>query len=103
MGAAGTAAVPLRALVPTMHYDMQLVIETEGTVDTFRGIPGEVLLLGGSKSPAYLKVSLRALSSVLPAARLVELVGLDHVAADNSGNPQRVADELRRFFSAPTL
>ena len=102
VGVARADDVPLRALVPTMHYDVQLVIETEGALETFRAIPGDVLLMGGSRSPAYLKASLRALGNVLPAARHVEFRGLDHVAADNTGNPQRVAEELRRFFSAPT-
>jgi hypothetical protein len=51
-GAASRDDVPLRALVPTMHYDAQLVLETEGTLHTFASMPAEVLLLGGSKSPA---------------------------------------------------
>ena len=91
--------VPLRALVPTMHYDAQLVIETEGTLQTFKATPAEVLLLGGAKSPAYLKSSLDALSRVLPNSRRVELAGCDHLAPDNSGQPQRVAQELRSFFA----
>ncbi len=93
--------VPLRTLVPTMHYDAQLVIETEGTLDTFRNIPAEVLLMGGSRSPAYLKTSLRGLSHILPRAQRIAFVGLDHLAADNSGKPDQVAIQLRRFFSSP--
>jgi hypothetical protein len=77
--AASRDDVPLRALVPTMHCDAQLVIETEGTLQAFTAMPAEVLLLGGSKSPAYLKTSLDALSSVLPHARRVELHGCDHL------------------------
>ncbi len=91
--------VPLRALVPMMHYDAQLVIETEGTIGTFRAVPGEVLLLGGTRSAPYLKTSMNALRTVLPHAKFVALAGLDHLAADNGGKPERVAEELRRFFS----
>jgi hypothetical protein len=58
-----------------------------------------VLLLGGSKSPAYLKKSLLGLERVLPNVRRVEFAGVGHVAADNSGKPEMVAAELRRFFS----
>jgi hypothetical protein len=37
---------------------------------------------------------------VLPYARRVELKGLDHQGPDDSGDPERVASELRRFFAA---
>jgi pimeloyl-ACP methyl ester carboxylesterase len=90
--------VQLKDLVPTMHYDAQLVIQSEGTLESFREIRAEVLLLGGTRSAAYLKLSLHALSNVIPHAELVEFPGLDHLAVDNSGKPERVAQELRRFF-----
>jgi hypothetical protein len=82
-----------------MHYDAQLVLETEGTLHTFASTPAEVLLLGGDKSPAYLRTSLNALASVLPRAQRVELADCGHLAPDNSGEPARVAHELRSFFA----
>jgi hypothetical protein len=97
--AAANDDVPLKALVPTMHYDAQLVVESEGSLASFRGVRAEVLLLGGSKSPAYLKKSLLGLERVLPNVRRVTLPGVAHLAADNSGKPEMVAAELRRFFS----
>ncbi len=97
--AASPDDVPLRALVPAMHYDAQLVLETEGTLHTFAGTPADVLLLGGSKSPAYLKTSLDALASVLPRAQRFELAGCGHLAPDNVGDPERVAQELGSFFA----
>ena len=99
-GADGGDDVPLRALVPTMHYDVQLVLETEGTLRTFASTPAEVLLLGGGKNPAYLKTSLDALASVLPRAERIELADCGHLAPDNSGEPARVAHELRPFFAS---
>jgi pimeloyl-ACP methyl ester carboxylesterase len=98
--AASRHDVPLRTLVPTMHYDAQLVLETEGTLHTFASTPADMLLLGGSKSPAYLKTSLDALASVLPRAQRAELTGCDHLAPDNSGAPERVAQKLRSFFAS---
>jgi pimeloyl-ACP methyl ester carboxylesterase len=92
--------VPMKALIPTMHWDAQLVIETQGTPDRFKAMPAEVLLLGGSKSARYLTTALDGLSSVLPITRRVELPGVGHLAADNSGRPERVAQELRRFFTS---
>jgi pimeloyl-ACP methyl ester carboxylesterase len=93
--------VALQALVPTMHYDAQLVIESEGSLASFRDVHTEVLLLGGTKSPAYLKKSLLGLERVLPNVSRVTFPGVGHLAADNSGKPEMVAAELRRFFSAP--
>ena len=96
--------VPMRMLAPTLHYDFQLVVETSGTLEGFRAVRAEVLLLGGSKSPAYLKVALDALQKVLPQASRIEFPGLDHAASwntDRGGQPEPVAQELRRFFAQP--
>ncbi len=99
---AANGDVTMRALAPTLHDDFQLVIETDGALETFRAIRADVLLLGGSESPAYLKVALDALEKVLPNARRVELAGAGHGASGNSdrgGKPELVAKELRRFFA----
>lgn len=91
--------VPLEALIPTMHFDAQLVTETESAWKRFEPIRAKVLLLGGSKSQNFLHSALDALSSILPHAGRVEFKGLDHMACDNRGKPQVVAAELRRFFA----
>jgi len=83
-----------------MHYDAQLVLHSEGTLHQYSTVPAEVLLLGGSQSPRYLRRTLDALEDVLPHVRRVELAGVGHVAADNSGKPEIVARELRRFFTS---
>ncbi len=90
--------VPLKTLIPTMHFDTQLVAEMEGSLENFKAIRAEVLLLGGSQSQEYLKAVLDALGSVLPHARRVEYPGLGHLATDNDGKPELVAQDLRRFF-----
>ena len=94
--------VPMRALAPTLHYDFELVAETSGSLERYRAIAADVLLLGGSKSPAYLKRALAALETELPKAARLELRGVGHAAAwnaDRGGEPARVADVLRRFFA----
>jgi pimeloyl-ACP methyl ester carboxylesterase len=94
--------VTMRMLAPTLHYDFQLVIDMNGALERFGAVHTDVLLLGGSKSPAYLKAGLDALEKVLPQVRRVELPGLGHEAsgnADRRGQPERVAQELRRFFA----
>jgi len=91
--------VPIRALVPTQHYDMMIVQETADTMEDYRSVGADVLLLGGSKSPAFLKRSLDALERDLPNVRRKTLDGLDHLSAANDGKPEVVAEELRRFFT----
>jgi pimeloyl-ACP methyl ester carboxylesterase len=100
-GHPGPDGVALRALVPTMRYDAQLVVESEGTLDDYATLVTPVLLLGGSRSASYLSRSLDALQQVLPNATRVELPGVGHTAPDNTGDPLRVADQLRGFFDDP--
>jgi len=90
--------VPIKALIPTMHYDPRLVLETRGAIERFRAVQARVLLLGGSRSQPYLKAALDALNAVLPKAERIEFSGVGHLAAENSGQPHRVAQELLRFF-----
>jgi pimeloyl-ACP methyl ester carboxylesterase len=90
--------VPIKELIPTMHFDTQLVFETEEQIERYRLVRAQVLLLGGSQSHKYLRTALDALEVTLPDAKRVELLGVGHVAAANGGQPERVAQELRQFF-----
>jgi pimeloyl-ACP methyl ester carboxylesterase len=94
--------VTMRMLAPTLHYDFQLIVETEGALDGYRAIDSEVFLLGGSKSPAYLKAAVDALEKVLPNVSRVEFPGLGHGATGNTdrgGRPELAAQALRQFFA----
>lgn len=94
--------VTMRMLAPTLHYDFQLVVEMAEKLESFKAIRAEVLLLGGSKSPAYLKVALETLEKVLLHVTRIEFPGLDHRSSGNTnrgGKPEQVAQELRRFFA----
>lgn len=98
---AGRDDVTMRMLAPTLHYDFRLVIDMEGALESFRTLSAEVLLLGGSKSPAFLRSALDALEQLVPHVKRVEFPGLGHEASGNTdrrGQPARVAQELRRFF-----
>ena len=93
--------VTMRMLAPTLHYDFQLIRESEGPLDRFEDIRAGLLLLGGTKSPAYCQASVEALSRVFPRARRATLRGLGHEASGNVnqwGKPEQIARELRRFF-----
>jgi pimeloyl-ACP methyl ester carboxylesterase len=97
--------VTMRQLAPTLHYDFQLVAAMAENAESFRAVRAEVLLLGGSKSPAYLKAALDALEKVLPHAQRIEFPGLDHGGSSDASNtnrggkPELVAQALRRFFA----
>jgi pimeloyl-ACP methyl ester carboxylesterase len=98
--------VTMGTLAPTLHYDFALVTAMSGHFQDFKQVRAEVLLLGGSKSPAYLKNALATLEKVLPhVAGRIEFPGLDHGGSSDpsntnrNGNPELVARELRRFFA----
>ena len=94
-------SVAWRTLAPTLHADGRIVADMVGPLARFAEVRADVLLIGGSASPAYLGRALDALETVLPHARRVELARLDHSAAgnrDQRGHPEIVAAELRPFL-----
>lgn len=93
--------VPVLDLVPTLHQDIQIINETADAVQDYSAIGADVLLLGGSKSPAYLARSLDALQAALSNPRRITLSGLDHQAPVDK--PDKIAPILREFFSETPL
>jgi pimeloyl-ACP methyl ester carboxylesterase len=98
----------MRELLPTLHHDVQLLKTMSGTLENFRTVKHEVLLLNGSKRPAFQRFSVSALEKVLPHVKRVVLPGLSHGSVWNYdkqrnpiGRPEVVAQELRRFFAEP--
>ena len=93
--------VAWRTLAPTLHTDGRILADMDGPVERFADVRADVLLMGGSSSPTYLRRALDSLERVLPHSRRVELAGLDHGAASNRdqrGHPEIVAAELRPFL-----
>jgi pimeloyl-ACP methyl ester carboxylesterase len=100
--------VTMRKLAPTLHCDGVLLAEMAGTIDTFRAVSADVLLLGGSKGLPFLRPALDALARTLPRSRRVEFPGLDHGGSSDpsttnrsGGRPETVAGEIRAFFAQP--
>lgn len=91
--------VPLIDLIPTMHHDAQLVLGATGLIRASTAVHADVLLLGGSRSPRYLRDALDAMHAAMPLSRTAILPGVGHLAADNGGHPNRVARVLRDYFS----
>jgi len=92
----------LRDLIPTMPYDFNDVSSMQGKIERMASIDKPVLLLSGTKSPAYLRQSVRSLARIIPGSKHIEFSGLDHSGAWNvsrGGHPETVAAALRDFFS----
>jgi len=99
----GPNNVSMRALIPTQRFDGLLVKEMDGSLKNFAEMQTEVLLLGGAKSPAFLRDILDALNHTLPHVKRIEYPDLDHSAPNqsrpNQKGPERIAGDLRAFFS----
>lgn len=78
---------------------MRLVEELAGTARDYANLGSRVLLLGGSKSPAFLRIALDELSAEIPHAHRITFPGLGHSGPDDDGDPTRVAEALRAFFT----
>lgn len=94
--------VTMRMLAPTLRYEFQFASRAAQMLPTFRDIKAQLLLMRGTKSPAYLRTAVGALAKVRPDAKLVELEGMHHGASGNrnrGGQPKKFAQVLREFFS----
>ncbi|HEX3196870.1 MAG TPA: hypothetical protein VHR39_04870 [Propionibacteriaceae bacterium] len=93
--------MPLQDLLPTIHHEIELVKQTAGTLDDYRGVAADVLLLYGSSTESMFKVTAKALQSVLPHAICIELPELGHRSVQDYGKPERIAPLLQLFFHPP--
>ncbi|NUR85718.1 MAG: alpha/beta hydrolase [Nonomuraea sp.] len=91
-------------LVPTFHHDARLVVELLSRWRRYQDVRADVLLMGGGRSPAYMKTALDALEEIVPNVRRVEFPRLNHGGSgnrDRGGNPERVAAAMREFYGNP--
>ncbi len=91
----------LRDLIPGIRYDFNVVGGMDGKMETLASITKPMLLLSGTKSPAFLQQSIRSLKGILPQAHHIEFDGLGHSGSWNAsrgGCPRVVAKALLEFF-----
>lgn len=91
----------LRDMLPGIRYDFNDVGGIDGMA-AFAAVDKPLLLLSGSRSPAFLRLGVRELAAIAPSARHIEFDGLDHSGpwnAANGGHPEIVAAALREFFA----
>lgn len=94
--------VTMRMLAPTVHHDFKISLECFGKLEPFKNIETQTLLVGGSKSPRYLKQSVEALEIIIPNNRKIIYKGLGHGGTGSSewgGKPKLVAIDLMKFFN----
>jgi pimeloyl-ACP methyl ester carboxylesterase len=84
-------------LQPTYPAECAEVKRLDSTIDRYKEVTAQTLLLIGGRGPAYLRDPGRLLASIIPRSGLVTLHKLDHLAPDETA-PERVGDELKRFF-----
>jgi len=89
----------LHALIRCMRRDVALIADMAGSLESFRTLRTETLLMAGTISADYLIGAVDALTGVLPCARRVDLGGLGHIAAANGEQPRQVAVALKAWFS----
>jgi pimeloyl-ACP methyl ester carboxylesterase len=90
--------VHLKSLITAMQYDIKVVNQSQAIIEKCKNLAADILLLGGQRSKYYLKTALDTLSAALPQAKRTEFSNVGHLAADNGGKPEVVANELRKFF-----
>jgi pimeloyl-ACP methyl ester carboxylesterase len=92
---------PLHELLTAMRFDFRAVQQMAGQLASLASVKAEVLLLGGTHSPRYLRDALAALEQTLPHRRHIEFRGLDHSApwnTDRGGRPDVVAKPILDFL-----
>lgn len=97
-----TSYASLRELISAMRYHFNVVLSMNHHLHDLRAVSTPVLLIGGSRSPYYLKQALVALRATLPYCECIELAGADHSSPwneDLNGKPKLVASILVEYFA----
>ena len=95
--------VAMRDLAPLLHQDFTIVAEAAQRFEIYREVTTPTLLLGGSKSPRYLRESVARLAAIMPRAECTEIAGANHAAPwnkDRGGAPLPIAAALRAYWRA---
>lgn len=91
----------MEPLLQTNLAEHQQVLRLDGTATRYAAISSQVLLLGGSKSPAFITTqALQTLNRIIAHSAIDILDGLGHTAPDEKA-PEFVAERVNRFFRSP--
>ena len=91
--------VAWRELLASLRAELDPVLETEGTLEQYRQLDAQVLLMYGSETDPMFVTCAEALHAVLPHSTVLRLLpGLNHDSAQTYGKPETIAAALRLFF-----
>jgi hypothetical protein len=90
--------VAWRELLASLPAELDLVLDTEGSLEQYRQLDAQALLMYSSETDPILTDCAEALHAVLPHSTLLRLHGLNHDAAQAYGKPETIAAALRLFF-----
>jgi pimeloyl-ACP methyl ester carboxylesterase len=86
-------------LVASLPTELDPVLDTAGTLERYRQLDADVLLMyGGETDPMFVDCA-EALHAVLPRSTVLRLPGLNHDSAQTYGRPATIAATLRLFFA----
>jgi pimeloyl-ACP methyl ester carboxylesterase len=91
--------VAWRDLVASLPAELDPVLDTVGTLEQYRRLDADVLLMYGGKSDPMFAGCAEALHAVLPHSTMLRLPGLNHDSAQTYGKPATIAATLRLFFA----
>jgi pimeloyl-ACP methyl ester carboxylesterase len=91
--------VAWRELVASLPAELDLVLDTLGTLQQYRRLDAQVLLIYGSETDPMFAECAEALHAVLPHSTVLRLPGLNHDSAQTYGKPETIAATLRLFFT----
>jgi pimeloyl-ACP methyl ester carboxylesterase len=91
--------VSWRELVASLPAELDPVLDTEGTLEQYRELDAQVLLMYGSETDPMFVDCAEALHGVLPQSTVLRLPGLNHDSAQTYGKPETIAAALRLFFT----
>jgi pimeloyl-ACP methyl ester carboxylesterase len=91
--------VAWRELVVSLPPELDPVLDSEGTLEEYRQLDAQVLLMYGSETDPMFAECAEALHAVLPHSTVLRLPGLNHDSAQTYGRPETIAAALRLFFA----
>jgi pimeloyl-ACP methyl ester carboxylesterase len=100
LGRARGDTVPMRDLLDALPPEFDLVLATAGTLDEYRRLNADVLLMYGGRTQEIFANTARELNGVLPRSTVQDLPGLNHDSAQTYGKPAAIAAALREFFTS---
>ena len=89
----------MRTLLATLPPELDLVLDTTGTLDDYRRLDADVLLMYGGRTEPIFAGTARELHRYARST-VLELPGLNHDSAQTYGKPAAIAAALREFFGA---